>query len=82
MQGIQQLVDKIGGIEVTVEKDMNYIDQAGDLYIDIKKVKLLNGEQIVQYLRFRYDDEGDIGRIRRRKILYLPLLNLLNLLIY
>ena len=68
LNGIASLIDEMGGVDIHVEKDMNYIDQAGDLYIDIKKGKQrLTGAEVVQYLRFRHDDEGDIGRIRRQQ---------------
>ncbi len=69
LSGVETLVNALGGIEVTVEKDLNYIDYAGDLYIDIPKGKqILKGKKMMEYLRFRHDEEGDIGRIRRQQI--------------
>ncbi len=69
LSGVETLVNALGGIEVTVEKDLNYIDYAGDLYIDIPKGKqTLKGKKMMEYLRFRHDEEGDIGRIRRQQI--------------
>jgi polyisoprenyl-teichoic acid--peptidoglycan teichoic acid transferase len=68
LQGISNIVDTLGGIEVDVEKELNYTDQAAGLYIQLDKGKQrLNGDQAMQYLRFRQDSEGDIGRIRRQQ---------------
>ena len=76
MKSLELLVDAIGGMSLTIEKDLKYIDQAGDLIIDIKKGKQrLNGEQVVKYLRFRQDNEGDIGRINRQKKFVISLAN-------
>lgn len=66
-QAIKNLVDSIGGVYIDVEKDMYYEDKWGNLKIDLKKGRhLLNGDQVVGYMRFRMDEEGDLGRIRRQ----------------
>jgi LCP family protein required for cell wall assembly len=70
VQGIKSLVDALGGITLNVPKDMKYTDESQHLYIDLKAGKqLLNGEQIVQYLLYRHDDLGDIGRVQRQQLL-------------
>ena len=66
--GVERIVDDLGGIPIVVEKDLKYEDKAGGLYIDIQKGKqTLSGQKALQYLRFRQDREGDIGRIRRQQ---------------
>ncbi|MEN3014939.1 MAG: LCP family protein [bacterium] len=66
-KAIKNLVDCIGGVYIDVEKDMFYEDRWGNLRVDLKKGRqLLNGEQLIGYIRFRMDEEGDIGRIRRQ----------------
>lgn len=66
-QAIKNLVDCIGGVYIDVEKDMFYEDRWGNLSINLKKGRqLLNGEQVIGYMRFRMDEEGDLGRIRRQ----------------
>ena len=51
-----------------MEKPLKYVDRAQDLYIDIPAGKqLLDGEKALQYVRFRYDPLGDIGRIKRQQ---------------
>lgn len=64
----KNLVDAIGGIDVNVEKSMDYDDSWGHLHIHLKKgMQHLNGEQAVGYVRFRHDPEGDFGRMRRQR---------------
>ncbi|WP_405196656.1 LCP family protein [Zarconia navalis] len=70
IQGIEKLVDALGGITVYIPKDMKYTDNTQHLYIDLKKGEQhLNGEEALQFLRFRYDTWGDIGRIQRQQML-------------
>ncbi|MBE9094809.1 LCP family protein [Tychonema sp. LEGE 07203] len=70
IHGIKSLVDALGGININVPKDMKYTDNSQHLYIDLKAGKQkLNGEQIVQYLLYRHDDLGDIGRVQRQQLL-------------
>jgi len=64
----KNIVDAIGGIDVDVEKSMDYDDNWGHLHIHLKKgYQHLNGEQTVGYIRFRHDPEGDFGRMRRQR---------------
>jgi len=70
IEGMIQFIDELGGVEIDVEKNMRYRDRAQDLDIDIKKgLQVLNGEDAVDYGRFRKDIEGDNGRMRRQQIL-------------
>ncbi len=67
-EGAKQLVDAMGGLNVDVEKDMDYDDNYGDLHIHLKKGEhYLTGGQVLEYMRFRHDDEGDFGRMRRQQ---------------
>ena len=68
VEGLEKLVDIVGGVEIDVEKNMRYTDRWGGLYINLKKgPQLLNGEKAMQYVRFRHDALGDIGRIERQQ---------------
>lgn len=70
VQGVEKLVDALGGVEVNVPKDMKYQDDSQHLYINLKAgQQRLDGNQALQFLRFRYDDNGDIGRIQRQQML-------------
>jgi polyisoprenyl-teichoic acid--peptidoglycan teichoic acid transferase len=64
----KDVVDAIGGLDVDVEKDMDYDDNWGHLHIHLKKgLHHLDGDQVVGYIRFRHDAEGDFGRMRRQR---------------
>ena len=70
VQGIEKLIDAVGGVTVYVPKDMKYQDDSQHLYINLKKGKHhLNGNQALQFLRFRYDENGDIGRVQRQQVM-------------
>lgn len=70
VQGIEKLIDALGGVRVYVPKDMKYTDNTQHLYIDLEAGEQhLNGEEVLQFLRFRHDGLGDIGRIQRQQIL-------------
>eukprot|EP01047_Picozoa_sp_COSAG01_P033593 COSAG01_NODE_2480_length_7606_cov_41.116291_2_plen_438_part_00 len=65
---VSNFINKIGGIEINVKKNLVYQDYAGDLNINIKKgIQKLDGNQAIQYLRFRKDRNADIGRIKRQQ---------------
>lgn len=67
MEGIQQLVDAVGGVDVNNTLKFDY-EQDGKTYnYDIGKIHL-EGMKALGYLRMRYDDpEGDYGRQRRQR---------------
>lgn len=64
----REFVDAIGGVHVTIEKRMFYEDHAGGLYIDFQPGEIvLDGQKALEYVRFRKDGKGDIGRIERQQ---------------
>lgn len=66
--GIKEVCEFVGPIEVMVEKRMRYRDRASRLNIDLEPgLQELSAEQVEQYLRFRHDQQGDIGRIQRQQ---------------
>ena len=66
-KGFVGLVDAIGGVDINVEKNMNYYDTWDGFRIDLKKgMQHMDGKTAIQYVRYR-DEEGDIGRIRRQQ---------------
>jgi LCP family protein required for cell wall assembly len=67
-QGFIRVVDALGGVDLNVEADMNYEDPYANLKIHLKKgFQHLNGQQAGQYVRFRHDEMGDIGRVARQQ---------------
>ena len=70
--GIAEIVDVIGGVDYDVPFDMSYNDASQDLSIEFKKgYQHLDGEEVVEYLRWRHNDDGtgyddgDIGRVTK-----------------
>ena len=70
--GIAEIVDVIGGVDYDVPFDMSYDDASQDLSIEFKKgYQHLDGEEVVEYLRWRHNDDGtgyddgDIGRVTK-----------------
>ncbi len=81
MSTFTDLIDIIGGIDLYVEKDMDYEDPAANFAIHIKQgYQHLDGTKSQEYLRYRSDDLGDVGRIQRQqqflKALYQKVLQL------
>jgi LCP family protein required for cell wall assembly len=68
LRGVREMVDALGGIDVYVEKSMHYTDNTAKLYINFEPgLHHLNGKNAEAFLRFRHDQLGDIGRIRRQQ---------------
>lgn len=73
--GFVQIIDALGGVEMDVEKEMYYVDKAGGVEINLYPGKqILDGEKALQYIRFRYDKLGDLGRIKRQQKLALAVI--------
>jgi len=63
VQGVEKLIDALGGVTVYVPKDMKYQDFSQHLYIDLKKGEQhLNGEKFLQFARFRIPDIIEVIR--------------------
>lgn len=76
VQGVEKLVDALGGVKMYVPVDMKYQDHSQHLYIDLKQgEQYLAGKQALQFLRFRYDKLGDIGRIQRQQMMMRALMD-------
>ncbi|WP_106768927.1 LCP family protein [Paenibacillus faecalis] len=69
-QGFIKLVDAVGGVDFYVEKDMKYSSKAdqNEYDIDLKKGQQhLDGNEALQYVRFRHDKMGDFSRTERQR---------------
>jgi LCP family protein required for cell wall assembly len=67
-KGFEDIVDILGGVDLYVEKAMNYEDPYADLKIHLRLGFLhLDGDKAGQYVRFRHDELGDIGRVQRQQ---------------
>jgi len=68
---VKEIIDAIGGLNITVAENMNYDDNVDGLHIHFKKGDVVTkGEDIIKVLRWRKNNHnrggygtGDIGRI-------------------
>ncbi|MGX7243336.1 LCP family protein [Enterococcus quebecensis] len=63
-QSFEKIIDSMfpGGVKIDAEKDLN-LDG-----VDITKGnQKMDGHKLLQYARFRKDEEGDFGRVRRQQ---------------
>ena len=73
---VKSIVEALGGVDVYVEKNMNYDDYSGKLHIHLTKgTHHLSPTEAVGYLRFRHDPLGDIGRTQRQQWFLRGILN-------
>ncbi|MFO0308664.1 MAG: LCP family protein [Pseudanabaena sp.] len=71
VNGFGKLIDALGGVDVFVPKKMKYQDDSQHLYINLNAgQQKLNGSKAIQYMRYRHDDLGDIGRVQRQQAFF------------
>lgn len=63
LNAFKDFIDIIGGIEIDAEKRIEFND---DIVID-KGKQQMDGKTALSYVRFRQDNEGDFGRMRRQQ---------------
>lgn len=75
-QGVERIVDSLGGVKVNIPMDMDYDDiyDHPPLHIHLQKgTQVLNGKKAVQFLRFRKNNDGggypdgDLGRMKAQQ---------------
>ncbi|VYU23750.1 LytR family transcriptional regulator [Clostridium tertium] len=72
----RSIVDAIGGVEMTIEQDMYYDDDAQDLHINFKagETVLLDGKKAEEFFRWRKNNDGtglangDLDRIKNQQL--------------
>lgn len=65
-----ELIDDLGGVDIDVSKKYEYPG-----YIDIEEgYQILDGKKALDYVRFRYDEDGDYGRIKRQQEVLIAIL--------
>lgn len=68
--GVEQIVDSMGGVPMNVPKALKYSDPTDKppLYINIPAgEQILDGEHAVQFLRFRGYSDADLGRVKAQQ---------------
>ncbi len=67
-EGVRKLIDAIGGVPIHIDQNMHYRDYSAKLNINFEKgYQVLDGQKAEEYLRFRKDQLGDIGRVHRQQ---------------
>jgi len=68
VQGLKKLFEILGPADVLVEKRMRYTDHAAGLHVALDPgMQTLTPAQMEEYVRFRHDQRGDLGRIERQQ---------------
>ncbi len=79
IDGTKALVNALGGVRIYVPQAMQYTDKAAKLEINLKPGwQVLTGQQAEGFVRFRYDNLGDIGRTQRQQAFFRALLEKLQ----
>lgn len=81
LRTFRDLVDTLGGVELYVEADMDYVDPYTGYTIHLKRgYQRLSGKAAEQYVRYRGGELGDVGRVQRQqrflKVFYSALLQI------
>ncbi|MBU1078637.1 MAG: LCP family protein [Spirochaetes bacterium] len=76
ISALVKIIDLIGGVELYIDNEMKYVDKAANLFIELPKgIIKCDGLKAMEFIRYRNDDRGDMGRIERQ---YEFILNLLK----
>lgn len=66
-EGFKEIVDLMGGVDITVDERLEYTDEAAGLNIDIEAgEQTLDGNEAMGYVRYRAD-QSDLQRISRQQ---------------
>jgi LCP family protein required for cell wall assembly len=68
LDGLVAAVDALGGVELDVPHRMYYRDHAGHFTISLHPGhQLLSGDKAQEFVRFRRDSAGEVGRVQRQQ---------------
>ncbi|CCW34066.1 transcriptional attenuator, LytR family [Chthonomonas calidirosea] len=69
-ESFQKIVDAVGGVDLYVDKDLNYDDNWGHLHVHLKKgYQHLNGYQAMGFVRIRHCDNDLVREQRQHEFL-------------
>ncbi len=77
IRAFSKVIDRIGGIRISIPKDIEYVDaEGGEATILSKGEHLLDGETAAHFVRYRVGYKtGDLGRIDAQKLFISALLS-------
>jgi LCP family protein required for cell wall assembly len=71
IQAVIDMIDTLGKVKIFVPQEMYYNDNSADLHINIKPgLQEMDGRQLMNFVRFRNKNRGDIARIERQHIFF------------
>ena len=71
IEGFKKVMNLFGDMKIYVPKNMKYEDHKAGLSIDFKPgLEKMNSEKMMEFLRYRDSEDGDIGRIKRQLIFF------------
>ena len=74
--GFIEIIDAVGGVDITVDRRMKYTDRAGGYSIDlVPGTYHMDGEMALSFVRYRHDALGDISRTARQQQFFRALLD-------
>lgn len=72
----EYLINKLDGLNLYVEKEMNHVDANGNTDISLKQgYQSLNGNASLSYVRFIDKQDGELGRVQRQERLLKTLIS-------
>lgn len=67
-KGFKKITEALGGVSVNNKKPIKWTDgEQGKTYVIPAGEQKLKGDDLLMYVRFRGDSEGDFGRIKRQQ---------------
>ena len=76
INGFKRIIDEFGDLKIYVTKEMHYEDKKAGLKIDFEPgLETMNSDELIEFLRYRDNIDGDIGRIKRQHIFFRALLH-------
>lgn len=71
IQAVIDMIDILGKVKIFVPQIMHYDDNSANLHINIQPgLQEMNGAELMNFVRFRNKNRGDIGRIERQQIFF------------
>ena len=71
IDAVIDMIDTLGKVKIFVPQKMYYNDNSANLHIDIKPgLQEMDGKQLMNFVRYRNKNRGDIARIERQQIFF------------
>ena len=71
IQAVIDMIDTLGEVKIFVPQEMYYNDNSANLHINIRPgLQDMDGKELMNFVRFRNKNKGDIGRIERQHIFF------------